>query len=93
MRHLIIAALFAASTATAQAANFSLYPGFLDPDGTIEMTTDKGLIIEIVLRCSRKPNGQVKPGIMTYSKVEQLFCSSKNRCFRDAERAFNDTCS
>ncbi len=97
MRNLILAAFLASTTTMAanpaQASNFSLYPGFIDRDATVEMTTDKGLIIEIVLRCSRRPNGQVRSGIMSYSKVERLFCSSKNRCFRNADRAFEDTCS
>ena len=67
--------------------------GFRDRNAIVEMTTDKGLIVEIVVRCRRKANGQVSPGIMTYSKVERLYCSSKNRCTRSADRAFEDTCS
>lgn len=94
MKKFILAAGLAAIMATsASAANFSLYPGFRDRDAIVEMTTDKGLIVEIVVRCRRKANGQVSPGIMTYSKVERLYCSSKNRCTRSAERAFEDTCS
>ena len=46
---------------------------------------------EIVLRCDREGN-KVKAGIMTYSKVEKLFCSSKMFCTRDAEAAADDTC-
>ncbi len=75
----------------AEASNFTLYPGFTDRDAFVEMTTDKGLIIEIVLRCKRKGN-KVKAGIMTYSKVDRMFCSSKMRCTRDAEKAADDTC-
>jgi len=93
MQKLVLAAALAAIMATsANAANFSLYPGFRDRDAIVEMTTDKGLIVEIVVRCRRKANGQVSPGIMTYSKVERLYCSSKNRCSRSADRAFEDTC-
>ena len=91
-RLLLAMATFGYMTSAAAAANFSQYPGFTDPDALVEMTTDKGLIIEVVLRCSRKPNGKISSGIMTYSKVEKLFCSSKNRCFRDPVRAFDDTC-
>ena len=94
MQKLVLAAALAAITATSvSAANFSLYPGFRDRNAVVEMTTDKGLIVEIVVRCRRKANGQVSPGILTYSKVERLYCSSKNRCTRDADRAFKDTCS
>ena len=73
-------------------AGYRYYPGFLDPHGTVEMVHDKGLMLELHVRCSRKPNGQIRAGIMTYSKVERLFCSSKLRCFRDPVRAVEDTC-
>ena len=79
------------ATSAAQASNFNLYPGFTNRDGFVEMTSDKGLIVEIVLRCSRKGN-KVKAGIMTYSKVDRMFCSSKMRCTRDAVKAADDTC-
>ena len=78
--------------AAAIASNFITYPGFNNPAGIIEMTTDKGLILEIVLRCSRKENGQISSGIMSYSKVEKLYCSSRNRCYRDAKKAAEETC-
>ena len=66
---LLLTATSLAST-QAQAGSFNLYPGFTDRDGFVEMTSDKGLIIEIVLRCSREGN-KVRAGIMTYSKVER----------------------
>lgn len=91
MRAAIIAGLFLAIPTTALAGNFNLYPGFSDRDAFVEMTSDKGLIIEIVLRCERQGN-RVKAGIMTYSKVEGLFCSSKMLCTRDADKAADDTC-
>lgn len=91
MRTLLISAFMLLATTGAQASNFSLYPGFTDRDAFVEMTTDKGLIVEIVLRCSREGN-KVSAGIMTYSKVERLFCSSKMYCTRDAEKAADDTC-
>ena len=91
MRAALIATLLLASSTLASASNFNLYPGFKDRDAFVEMTSDKGLIVEIVLRCDREGN-KVKAGIMTYSKVEKLFCSSKMFCTRDAEAAADDTC-
>mgnify|MGYP000318276348 FL=1 len=84
-------ALFFATTTLGQARDFNLYPGFNDRDALVEMTSDKGLIIEIVLRCERQGN-KVKSGIMTYSKVEDLFCSSKMRCTPDGNAAADETC-
>lgn len=97
MRLLLVSALLTAGVlvstfAPAYSANFSLYPGFRDRDALVEMATDKGLIVEVVLRCERTKSGKIKSGIMTYSKIEKLYCSSKNRCFRHAEDAFDDTC-
>ncbi len=92
MRLLIASLLVLGTLTTATAANFTLYPGFQDRDALVEMTTDKGLVIEVVLRCDRRDNGEVIAGIMTYSKIEKLFCSSKNRCFKTPDPAFEDTC-
>ncbi|MFD0916660.1 hypothetical protein ACFQ14_09600 [Pseudahrensia aquimaris] len=92
MRTLIVLALTTATLSTALASNFTLYPGFRDRDALVEAATDKGLIVEVILRCERTKSGKIKSGIMVYSKVEDLYCSSKNRCFRDAEKAFDDTC-
>lgn len=89
---LLIALVLASAINAARAEGFRTYPGFLDPHGTVEMVHDKGLMLELHIRCSRRPNGQVQAGIMSYSKVERLFCSSKLRCFRDPVRAVEDTC-
>ena len=91
MRAVLMTTLFLAAASPASAGDFNLYPGFTDREAFVEMTSDKGLIVEIVLRCERQGN-KVKAGIMTYSKVEKLFCSSKMLCTRDAERAADDTC-
>ena len=95
MRTLLIAATLATAaliTGLANAADFRQYPGFKDKDSFVEMTNDMGLIVEITLRCGTRANGKVKPGIMTYSKVERLYCSSQNRCYRDALKAADQTC-
>ncbi len=91
MRAALIAAIFLTLPSFAFASDFNLYPGFSDRDAFVEMTSDKGLIVEIVLRCERQGN-QVKAGIMTYSKVEGLYCSSKMLCTRNADKAADDTC-
>ena len=76
----------------ATTSNFISYPGFIHPENIIEMTTDKGLILEIVLRCGRNSNGQISSGVMSYSKIERLYCSSRNNCYSDAKKAAEETC-
>lgn len=77
----------------ASTGNFISYPGFDRPENIIEMTTDKGLILEIVLRCGRKSNGQISSGVMSYSKIERLYCSSRNNCYTSAKKAVAETCN
>lgn len=79
--------------ATAISSSFITYPGFNHPSNIIEMITDKGLVQEIVLRCGRKPNGQISAGIMSYSKIERLYCSSRNNCYTNAKKAVSETCN
>ena len=88
---LVLAAAVAATTLPAH-AGLRAYPGFLDPYAKVEMVHDKGLMMEIVVRCRRKANGEISPGILSYSKVERLFCSSKGFCTRSPVRAARDTC-
>lgn len=76
----------------ATTSNFISYPGFNHPENIIEMTTDKGLILEIVLRCGRNSNGQISSGVMSYSKIERLYCSSRNNCYSNAKKAAEETC-
>ena len=65
-------------------ASFTSYPalgdqGFVKPRAIetsprVEVTTDRGPIVEIVVRC---PTGTA---IISYSKIERLFCSPKYKC-------------
>ena len=87
----LAAATLIAAIVPTQAGDFRLYPGFRDRDAIVEMTTDKGLIVEIVLRCRRTSSGVVA-GIVTYSKLEGLFCSSRMRCTPSARKAARETC-
>ena len=65
-------------------ANVTSYPAFGDKGlvapraveaaPRVEATTDRGPILEIIVRC---PQGTA---ILTYSKVERMFCSPKHVC-------------
>ncbi len=71
----------------ALAALFSDYPAFVKRGGAVEAYTDLGPIVELIVRCQ---NGT---GIMSYSKIERLYCSSKHSCHTTFAPALDDTCS
>lgn len=81
---------------TLVAANFTAYPDFGDkgiatPRGVernlrIEATIDRGPIAELIVRC---PKGTA---IISYSKVERLFCSPRHVCDRDLGRVVAKSC-
>ena len=75
-----------AAAGLALAAIYSDYPAFLKSGGTIEAYTDRGPILELIVRC---PEGT---GIISYSKIERLYCSSKHDCFPQFQPAVDRTC-
>jgi hypothetical protein len=50
------------------------YPGFRNPTARIEAVIDRGLIQELIIRCGGGT------AIISYSKVERLYCGPSNRC-------------
>ncbi len=80
----------------ALAAGFVTYPSAGDRIVTlpknaesgprIEVTTDKGPILELVIRCRRGT------AIISYSKIERLFCSPRLKCARDLQEVAAQTC-
>ena len=69
----------------AMAAGFTDYPAFLKR-GVIEAYTDRGPIVEMIVRCP------VGTGIISYSKIDHLYCSSKLDCFPRLQPAVSRTC-
>ncbi|MCB1520585.1 MAG: hypothetical protein KDJ37_08415 [Hyphomicrobiaceae bacterium] len=65
---------------------FSDYPVFVNPHATVEAWTDLGPIVELIVKC---PAGT---GIVSYSKIDRRFCSSKHACFSNLSSARHDTC-
>lgn len=78
------ASLLAAAAATTSI--YSDYPGFVDPSSHVEAYIDKGPILELIIKC---PQGA---GIVSYSKLERLYCSSKRDCFVTLKSASRSTC-
>jgi hypothetical protein len=81
-----------AAIAVALATDFTFYPSLGDRiapefDSVVEAAIDRGPIYELVVRCN--------PGtaIISYSKVEKLFCTPKRGCLRELAPAVDLACS
>ncbi len=74
------------ATATAAVA-FSDFPGALSNRSTVEAAIDRGLIVELVVRCGSHA------GMLTYSKVEKRFCDPALRCHARLADARRATCA
>lgn len=78
-----LAALAVAAAATTTTID---YPAFARRPGPIEAVIEKGAIVEMIVRC---PAGT---GILSYSKADRRYCSSRNACFATFTPALRDTC-
>ena len=70
----------------AVAVGFIDYPGFVDPRARVEAVIDRGPILELILKC---PPGTA---ILSYSKVEHLYCTPTKGCTSDLKVAIGRTC-
>lgn len=76
-----------ALTGVVLAATFTLYPGpqsAIDP--RIEAITERGPILELIVRCP------VGTAIISYSRVERLFCTPRLECDRDQDAVIARSC-
>ena len=64
----------------------TIYPGKAANLGQIEAVTDRGPILEIIVRC---PTGTA---IMTYSKIEKVFCTPQIKCSVDRNAVIRRSC-
>jgi len=72
-------------SATATTSIYSDYPTFANPNAVIEAYTNKGPILNLIVKC---PGGA---GIMSHSRIERLCCSSKHNCSASLRTAMHDT--
>lgn len=72
--------------ASAQQRGYIHYPAFDRPGGRVELAHDKGLIVEMVVRCRRGA------GIVTFSRVEGLYCGPDHRCATSFRQAADRLC-
>lgn len=79
--------MFSVFAVAATLAAYSDYPGALSRQSSVEAYTDKGLTVELVVRC--RPG----TGVLTYSKADQTFCDSRLRCHSSLRAARRATCA
>lgn len=82
----LVAMALSVNTTHAKPRAFTHYPAFVKPHAIVETATDRGLIVEIIVRCSRGT------GIVRYSKAERVYCGPDHRCHRDLKRAVRRLC-
>ena len=87
--------MLSVATTVAVIAAFSTYPGFGDRAPTVprpasnprvEATIDKGPIVELIVRC------QSGTTIISFSKLEWLYCGPKAACARDLSAVVARSC-
>lgn len=88
---LVAASVVSAAAATGDAAinndkGFRYYPGFRNSEAVVEVAHDKGLTVEIIIRCP------VGTGIINWSKVERLYCLPDHSCKRSLKAAVRHLC-
>lgn len=74
------------SLAAVAAIVFSTYPGFDKPGAQVEAVIDRGSISELIVRC---PAGTA---IISYSKLERLYCTPARGCVGDLAGAIRTSC-
>lgn len=72
--------------AFAASGTFTDYPGFLHPNARIEAILDRGTINELIVKCG---DGT---GVLSYSKVERLYCTPHDGCTPNLKIAIADMC-
>ena len=70
----------------AAAGSYVEYPAFLHPGARIQAVLDRGPIYELIIKC---PEGT---GILSYSKVEHLYCTPVRGCTANLKTAITRTC-
>lgn len=72
--------------AVALASTFTIYPGPNYKPAEVEAITDRGPILEMIVRCP------VGTAIITYSKMEKLYCQPNLRCGSDIGAVIRKSC-
>ena len=74
------------ATGAGGAAGLTDYPAFVRPEARIEAVIDRGPIQELIVKCGGGT------AILSFSKVERLYCDPKLRCHKNLGVVVARTC-
>ena len=83
---LTLALLASSASGPSGASGLTDYPVFRRPAARIEAVIDRGPIQELIVKCGGGT------AILSYSKVEKLYCDPKLRCHRNLGVVVAQTC-
>jgi len=84
---LLVGALLSQSVAAAtQTQGFTHYPVFVRPGVIIEAAADRGLVVDIIVKCS------TGAGLIRYSKADRVYCGPDHRCVSNIKHAVRRLC-
>ncbi|MFM1814618.1 MAG: hypothetical protein RLZ98_1313 [Pseudomonadota bacterium] len=90
-RHLAAIAILSCASIEPSAAGearpgFRTYPAFPNGGAVVEMVHDKGLMLELIVKCSRGV------AIVTFSKTEGLYCDPQHHCSSNLRGTIGRAC-
>ncbi len=50
------------------------------------------LVVELAIECPQKPGGKTNYGVISFSKIDKLFCTPNADCFRSPQKAISQSC-
>ena len=74
------------ATGATGASGLTDYPAFIQPNARVEAVIDRGHIQELIVKCG------AGTAILSYSKVERLYCDPHLRCHPNLGVVVKRTC-
>ncbi len=50
------------------------------------------LVVELTIECSQKPGGKVNYGVISFSRIDKMFCTPSADCFLSPQKAISQSC-
>ncbi len=50
------------------------------------------LVVELAIECPREPEAKINFGMISFSKIDKMFCTPSADCFRSPQKAITQIC-